>query len=216
MFYLEDARGLVDAGVDVLAHSVRDQEIDAELVAAIKRRNVGYTPTFARDLARFVYESTPSFYSDPFFLSHADPAYRADMLALIDPARQAQYRNDAARQADKASLEQGKRNLEILSDAGVTIALGTDSGTNVGQWAGYFEHVELEMMVDAGMTPAQALVAATSGAARAMDVADELGTIAPGMRADLLVLNTNPLDDIRATRTIHSVWVGGQRLSAED
>jgi imidazolonepropionase-like amidohydrolase len=137
------------------------------------------------------------------------------MLALIDPARQAQYRNDAARQADKASLEQGKRNLEILSDAGVTIALGTDSGTNVGQWAGYFEHVELEMMVEAGLTPMQALVAATGAAARVSGL-DHLGTIAPGRVADLLVLDANPLDDILNTREIHSVWIAGRRIGADD
>lgn len=215
MFYLRDARGLVDAGVDVLAHSVRDQDVDAALIAEIKRRNVGYIPTLTRDLARFVYESTPSFYRDPFFLAHGDPAFRADMLALVDPVRQAEIRNDAARQADKASLEQGKRNLKILSDAGVTIALGTDSGTNQGQWQGYFEHVELELMVESGMTPRQVLIAATSGAARAMDVEDELGTLAPGKRADLLVLDENPLENIRATRAINSVWIAGERLSRE-
>ncbi|HSG64855.1 MAG TPA: amidohydrolase family protein, partial [Gammaproteobacteria bacterium] len=65
------------------------------------------------------------------------------------------------------------------------------------------------------MTPAEVLVAATSGAAKAMDVDDELGTLVPGMRADLLVLNANPLDNIRATRAIDSVWIAGKRLTSE-
>ena len=113
----------------------------------------------------------------------------------------------------KPALELAYRNLKILSDAGVLIALGTDSGTNLGQWIGYFEHTELEMMVDAGMTPAQVIVAATGAAARSMELDDELGTLQPGRRADLLVLNANPLEDIRATRDIDSVWIGGARLT---
>ena len=82
-----------------------------------------------------------------------------------------------------------------------------------GRWQGYFEHVELEMMVQAGLTPMQALVAATSGSAAAMKL-DQLGAIQPGKQADLLVLNADPLSDIKNTRQIHSVWVGGRRLAA--
>jgi imidazolonepropionase-like amidohydrolase len=90
--------------------------------------------------------------------------------------------------------------------------MGTDSGTNEGQWQGYFEHVELELMVKAGLTPMQTLVAATSGAARTMRL-EQLGAIQPGKAADLLVLNANPLSDIRNTRQIHSVWIAGRRLA---
>lgn len=212
MYYLEDARGLVNAGVDVLAHSVRDQDVDAALIDEIKRRNVGYTPTLTRDLARFVYEGVPDFLSDPFFLQRAEP-YAAEIELVKDPARQQEMRTSEVRQADKIGLQRGERNLKILSDAGVLIALGTDTGTNDGQWQGYFEHVELEMMVAAGMTPMQVLVAATSGAARAAGLDDDLGTLQPGRAADLLVLDANPLEDIRATRQIDSVWIAGQPLS---
>jgi imidazolonepropionase-like amidohydrolase len=95
----------------------------------------------------------------------------------------------------------------------VLIALGTDSGTNEGQWQGYFEHTELEMMVEAGLSPAQALVAATGDAARAMGLARDVGTLQAGRWADLLVLNADPLEDIRATRQIDSVWIAGRRLT---
>jgi len=199
LFYLEDARGLVERGVDVLAHSVRDRNVDADLIAEIKRRDVAYIPTFTRDLARFVYETRPAFFDDPFFRRRID-AFGAEMTMLAEPSRQAQIRNDEGRQADKASLEQGKRNLKALADAGVLIALGTDSGTNQGQWQGYFEH------------PLQALIAATGGAARAMGLDRELGTVQPGRWADLLVLNGNPAEDIAATRDIDSVWIAGVRL----
>ena len=130
------------------------------------------------------------------------------------PARQEKTGNDKQAQSIKQALQQANRNVKILSDAGVLIAMGTDSGAanNPGRWQGYFEHVELEQMVKAGMTPMQVLVAATGGAARVMKL-DGLGTIQPGQWADLLVLNANPLADIRNTRQINSVWIGGHRLA---
>jgi imidazolonepropionase-like amidohydrolase len=211
MFSLPEARGLLNAGVDILAHSLRDQDADAALIAEIKRRNVGYIPTLTRDLSVFVYESTPPYFTDPFFLRHV-ASYRAQMARLSDPAAQQRIRNNTQAQSIKKALQQANRNLKLLSDGGVTIAMGTDSGASVGRWQGYFEHVELEMMVQAGLTPMQALVAATGGAARVMKL-DQAGTLQPGRWADLIVLNANPLADIRNTRQIHSVWVGGQRLA---
>ena len=104
------------------------------------------------------------------------------------------------------------RNLKLLSDGGVTIAMGSDSGSanDWGRWQGYFEHVEMEMMVKAGMSEMQVLVAATGNAARIMNL-DEIGTLEPGKWADLLVLNADPLADIRNTREIDSVWIAGNR-----
>lgn len=212
LYYLKDAKGLLDKGVDVIAHSVRDQPVDAVLIAELKRRNVGYIPTLTRDLAQFVYEATPAFFTDAFFLRHVD-VYRREMTVLNDPALQEKTRNSKEAQGIKPALEQANRNLKALSDAGVQIAMGTDTGTNTGQWQGYFEQVEIEMMVKAGMTPMQVLVAATSGAARVMKLDQQLGAIQPGKHADLLVLNENPLSDIRNTRQIHSVWIAGRRLT---
>jgi imidazolonepropionase-like amidohydrolase len=212
LFYIKDARGLLDAGVDVIAHSVRDQDVDAPLIAEIKRRDVGYIPTLTRDLAIFVYESTPPFFTDPFFLRQVG-FYRTQMTQLSDPAQQEKTRNNKEAQSIKQALQQANRNLKTLSEAGVSIGLGTDSGINLGQWQGYFEHIELEMMVKAGLTPMQALVAGTGGAAHVWRLEQNLGTIQPGKQADLLVLNANPLTDIRNTRQIDSVWIGGRRLA---
>jgi imidazolonepropionase-like amidohydrolase len=212
LFYIKDARGLLDAGVDVIAHSVRDQDVDAPLIAEIKRRDVGYIPTLTRDLAIFVYESKPPFFSDPFFLRQAN-FYHNQIMQLSDPAQQEKTRNNKEAQSIKQALQQANRNLKTLSDAGVSIGLGTDSGINLGQWQGFFEHMELEMMVKAGLTPMQALVIGTGGAAHVWRLEQNLGTIQADKQADLLVLNANPLTDIRNTRQIDSIWIGGHRLA---
>jgi imidazolonepropionase-like amidohydrolase len=211
MFSLQDARGLLEAGVDILAHSVRDRDVDAAFIAEIKRRNVGYIPTLTRDLSVFVYESTPEYFSDPFFLRHI-ASYRAQMTQLSDPALQQRIRNSQQAQAIKPALRQASRNLKLLAAGGVAIAMGTDTGASLGRWQGYFEHTELEMMVQAGLSPMQALVAATGNAARVMKL-DQAGILQPGKWADLAVLNANPLTDIRNTREIHSVWIAGRRLA---
>jgi len=213
IFYLKDAQASVDKGVDVIAHSVRDQDVSKQLIDDLKRKNVAYIPTLTRDLSVFIYETRPAFFDDPFFL-RGKALYGKEVATLSEPARQEKTRNDKQAQAIKPALQQANKNLKILSDAGVTIAMGTDSGAanNPGRWQGYFEQVEVEYMVKAGMTPMQTIVAATGGSARAAKL-DDLGTIQPGKQADLLVLNANPLDDIRNTRQIHSVWIGGRRLA---
>ena len=160
MSYTNDAWGLLKAGVDVFAHSVRDKDIDATLIAEMKRRNVGYIATLTRDLSVFVYETTPTFFSDPFFLRHV-AEYRPQMTQVSDPAFQAKTRASKEAQVIKVALEQASRNVKIVADAGIPVAMGTDSGAPTGRWQGYFEHVEMELMVKAGLTPMQTLVAAT-------------------------------------------------------
>jgi imidazolonepropionase-like amidohydrolase len=211
IFPLAEAKGLAAAGVDVIAHSVRDQDVDEALVDQMKAGSVGYIPTLTRDLSVFVYESTPEFFSDPFFTR--EESYRAAAERLTDPAAQARIRGNANAQGIKTALAQAKRNLKILSDAGIGIAMGTDSGGGLGRWQGYFEHLELAMMVESGMTPMQALVAATGGAARVMRLDATFGTLAPGKHADFLVLAANPLDDIRNTRSLEQVWIAGRKLA---
>jgi imidazolonepropionase-like amidohydrolase len=209
---LDDAKGVLRAGVDYIAHSVRDRQVDAEFIRLMKQRNVVYCPTLTREVSVFTYSETPAFFSDPFFLKEADPA---EMAKMEDPKRQESVRHDPAAQWYKDHLPIAMRNLKILSDAGITIAMGTDSGGGPGRFQGYFEHLELEYETKAGLTPMQALVSATSGAARAVNISQQAGTLEKGKWADFVVLSANPLDDIRNTRAIDSVWIGGVRVPAK-
>src|SRR5258708_32189906 len=85
------------------------------------------------------------------------------MTQLKDPAQQQKIRDNQEAQSTKKALQQANRNLKILSDAGVRIALGTDSGINLGQWQGYFEHTEMETEGQGGVTPSQRPGARTAG-----------------------------------------------------
>jgi imidazolonepropionase-like amidohydrolase len=209
---LDDAKGLLRAGVDYIAHSVRDRDVDDEFIALMKKRHVFYSPTLTRELAVFTYAETPSFFSDPFFLKEADPA---EMARMEDPKYQEKMRNDAGAKWYKDHLPIAMRNLKALSDAGIVIAMGTDSGGGPGRFQGYFEHLELEYETKAGLTPMQALVSATGGAAKALNISNQVGTLEKGKQADFVVLSANPLDDIKNTRSIEQVWIGGVRVPAK-
>ncbi len=206
LFYLADAKAVLDAGADFIAHSVRDTDVDEGFIAAMKKRNICYCPTLMREVSTFVYESTPSFFADPFFLAHAD---RPTVEKLKDPKRQEAMRTSTAAQRYKAGLEVASRNLKKLSNAGVTIAMGTDTGPPA-RFQGYFEQLELEMMVKAGLTPRQVLASATRDAARCMKIDQEVGTLEPGKWADFVVLTADPLADIKNTRTIADVYIAGR------
>jgi imidazolonepropionase-like amidohydrolase len=209
IFYLSDARALLEAGADFIAHSIRDQEVDAATIALLKKRDVCVCPTLTREVSAFAYESRPAFFDDPFFLKEAD---RAVLKQLEEPARQAAVRNNKTAQQYKAALEMASRNLKKLADAGVRIAMGTDTGPPA-QFQGYFEHMEMELMSKAGLTPGQVLKASTGDAAKCIGQAGKVGTIEKGAWADLVIMEKNPLEDIRNTRTMESVWIAGNRVA---
>jgi imidazolonepropionase-like amidohydrolase len=207
LFYLDDAKSVLDAGADFIAHSVRDKDVDDALVAMLKRRNVCYCPTLMREVSTFVYESTPSWFNDPLFLKHVDATVVAQ---LKEPARQEQMRNSKSAQRYKVALEQASRNLKKLSDAGVTIAMGTDTGPPA-RFQGYFEQMELELEAKAGLSPRQVLASATRDAARCQKLDTELGTLEANKWADFVVLDADPLADISNIRKIADVYVAGNK-----
>src|SRR5690606_5465836 len=122
------------------------------------------TPTLAREVSTYIYESEPEFFSDPFFTAGVEP----DILdTLREPERQQRTAQNSAAQQYKAALPVAMTNLKLLSDAGVRIAMGTDSGP-AARFQGYFEHLEMWMMQDAGLTPMQIIQSATGDAAACM------------------------------------------------
>ena len=207
LYYLEDAKGLLEAGADFLAHSVRDTEVDDELIGMLTESGVCYCPTLMREVSTFVYESRPPWFDEPFFTNEADPSV---IRALGAPEYQERIRNSESAQTYKAQLEVAKANLKVLSDAGVRIAMGTDTGPP-GRFQGYFEHGELDLMVESGLTPMQAIVAATGDAAACLGIED-VGTLAAGNWADFVVYSANPADDISNSRTRQSVWIAGNEV----
>jgi imidazolonepropionase-like amidohydrolase len=208
LFYLADAKELVRAGADYLAHSVRDAPVDKELIDLMKARNVCLCPTLMREVSTFVYESRPAFFDDPFFRREADPKVLA---ALEDPARMAGVAKSTAAQRYKKALEIARQNAKVLHDSGVRLAAGTDTGPPA-RFQGYFEHLELEEMVKSSLSPSQVLVSATSDAARCVGLDTLVGALRPSRYADFIVLSGNPLDDIRNTRTLESVWIAGNKV----
>ncbi|MSR21867.1 MAG: hypothetical protein EXR91_13005 [Gemmatimonadetes bacterium] len=207
LFYLEDAKRLLELGTGMLAHSVRDTDVDTEFLDALRTSGVCYVPTLVRDVSTFVYAERPEWFDDPFFVAHAN---RGEVERASDPEFMTQMRESASAAAYRVALEQAQRNLKVISDAGLPIAFGTDAGPAV-RFPGYFEHMELQLMVDAGLTPEQALHSATAVAAECLEL-DDVGTLEAGNWADFLVLGADPLSSIRATRQLERVFIGGNEV----
>lgn len=206
--YLEDARALLADGVDVLAHSVRDKTVDPGFIQMVKAHNVLYIPTLNLEEAFFIFAEHPEIMADPFFERAVSPNL-LKMFESPDYRQKVESNPDLARH--KAALATAIRNLKLLSDAGVRIAMGTDSGAFPERVPGWAEQRELELMVQAGLTPMQTLVAATKVSAQVLGASDR-GTLEAGRRADLLVLAANPLQDIRNTQKIAAIWHGGREV----
>jgi imidazolonepropionase-like amidohydrolase len=187
LFDLADAKGLVSAGVDAFAHGVRDMDVDDEFMALVK--------------------ANPDFVLGPNLPGRGVVTDVSWLQGQVPDDQFAQLQTQAAAenpQAQAAFAIQA-RNLARMSMEGVTIVLGTDGNTPYGP------HVEMEDMVAAGMSPNDVITAATQNGAAYLRL-DDRGTIATGKRADFLVLDANPLDDITNTRMIRSVYFAGEEL----
>ena len=208
IFYLSDAKALVNAGLDALAHSVRDAPVDAELIASMKKHGAWQIATLAREASLFAFAEPSPELADPFLAKGLEPGV---LQTLKSSAWQAKLREDHDFPKYPGFLKTAQQNLKKLTDSGVKIGFGTDSGPPA-RFQGYAEHWEMELMNEAGLTPNQIITAATKSSAEFLGAKD-LGTLEAGRWADLIVLTANPLDNIRNTRNIESVYIAGRKAN---
>ncbi|MDX1568618.1 MAG: amidohydrolase family protein, partial [Longimicrobiales bacterium] len=207
--YLEDAIAALEAGADLIAHSIRDAPVSRELLDLMRDRDVCLVPTLAREVSTFVYAERPDFFDDPFFRREVDSEV---METLQEPERQAAMAESESARWYREHLPLAQENMARMHEAGVRVALGTDSGP-AARFQGYFEHMEMELMAEAGMSAEDILRSATGVAASCMGLDEELGTLEEGKWADFVVLREDPLADIRNMRSIDQVRVAGNRVS---
>jgi len=170
VFYLEDARMLVKQGVDALAHGVRDAPLDQDFIRSLKSHHTWQlAETLSRE-ASFTYAKLP-FLNDPFFTRSVSPS----TLEELSSTGYAQQRSSAPNfPRYQGVLETALGNTRREAAAGVMLGMGTDSGPS-GRFPGYFAHWELQLMVQAGMTPLAAIAAAAGHNAEFLG-AHDLGT----------------------------------------
>jgi len=204
---LPDQKAVVRAGADVLVHMVQNEQIDDELVALLREKHPYWATVIGLG-------DRPGICSgDPFF----EETVPASVVATIRAATEAR---PLAPSCGPPSPNAARReeilayNFPRMIQAGVRLVLGTDTGIHVGHTFGTGDHVELARWVQLGLSPRDAIVAATSTPAKLLGIAD-MGTIAAGKSADFLVLDANPLDDVHNTRKISAVYLRGQKLDRD-
>lgn len=210
LFHLTDAQGLVNAGVDAFAHSVRDAEIPDSLIAEMKRRHITYIATLSLDEFATAYADDPQWLNDPFFRNALEPGVFEMITSEKYKAAQKTSKNVAI---EETALPIALKNVKKVYDAGISVALGTDSGATPIRPYGFAEHAELQLLVQAGLTPLQAITVGTRNGAEFLQATHEFGTLQPGLKADFIVLDKDPSQDIRNTKSIVAVWHDGREVS---
>lgn len=210
LYYLNDAKFMLRTNADIIAHSVRDLPVDREFIDMVTASDTCYIPTLTREVSTFVYESIPDFFEDPYFLKEVEPGILEE---LSSPERMSRIAGSRSSQIYKAQLPTAMSNVESLHNEGVRVAMGTDTGPPA-RFQGYFEHMEMHMMVDSGMSPLDAIRASTGVAADCIGMGD-IGTLEPGKWGDFSILTDNPAVDIRNSHSIESVYIAGNLVPGE-
>ena len=210
IYYLRDAKEVMRRGAVLLAHSVEDREVDDEFLKLAKQNGLTQVTTLESIRKSIDYaEGTTSFLDDPG-LPILFP--RSVLATLSSP----EYRKSQAQSPELAiarhQYEVATKNVKKIAAAGISIAIGTDSGLP-GNFPGLWEHREMELLVRAGLSPMEVIRAATINGARFLGVDSRYGSISSGKVADFVVLNADPLSDITNTRKIAAVWMNGKQVN---
>ncbi|MFL6447468.1 MAG: amidohydrolase family protein [Bryobacteraceae bacterium] len=212
VYYQSDAKKLLEDGIDILAHSVRDGVLDADTISVMKSKKIYYIPTLQLDESFYGFAEHPEWVRSPFFQFVSDQP----LEAAVDSDRyRSSVAKDPATETHKKSLEIAKQNVKKLHDATVMLAFGTDSGANPYRVPGFAEHRELQLLVDAGLSPLEAIHCATQSTAAMLHIDEKTGTIQAGKQADLLVLNGDPSKDIANTEKIEMIFHNGRQVKRE-
>jgi imidazolonepropionase-like amidohydrolase len=190
-----------DAGADGLAHLPVDTALAPELAARIAGAGMFVISTLVTAEAICGHGHGPRTAADPRFASHLD---QTSLMMLTMAGGNFPLGAGAHVEATAPAAA-----LRVLHDYGVPILAGTDAGT-LGVAHGASLHRELQLLTDAGLSPAEALTAATAAPAARFGLGDR-GRIAPGLTADLLLVDGDPTTDIIATANIHAIWRRGTR-----
>ncbi|HEX4743675.1 MAG TPA: amidohydrolase family protein [Candidatus Limnocylindria bacterium] len=208
VYRVDDAKELVRLGIRTLAHMPRDRVADAELWSLMRERQVAVLPTLVVPDSNIVWLDRPAFLDDPLFqlaVGRDAPAF------LRSDAFHASIRGKREFARLRPDLVDAMANVAGAYREGVQIGFGTDAGVSQ-RTVGYGEHRELELLTECGVPPRDAIRMATLGSAEVLG-RDDRGEIAPGRLADLLVLREDPFEDVRALRTIDSVWIDGTQVA---
>lgn len=201
------AKEALRAGVDGLMHGIIDEPIDQDFIALMKKNSAVYVPTLGMfedvaDVGAFTKRQAP--FWDQLGLQPPG-IYQTFTSPQGIKIFQSLLNNSAY---TKEHLPMLRTNMQQAFAAGIPIVMGSDTGF-FGVLLGVASPMELELMVEGGLKPIDALRAATINAARMIGKEKDLGSVEAGKMADLLVLDANPLDDIKAVRQIHRVVKGG-------
>jgi imidazolonepropionase-like amidohydrolase len=207
IFYHRDAVELAAAGVDNFAHLVRDTVMSDDLIATMVAKGIYVMPNIGAP-ERGAHTTVPAWFDEPYLAGLLADTEPADVIARMRASFSSRDDATASRNAKNYAILQ--RSVAKLAGAGARIILGSDTGLEDHPF-GFAEQKELQMMAEAGMTPGEVIVSATSRSAAFLGLQDR-GVIAPDRRADLLVLDANPLDDIRNTRRIAALYIAGKEV----
>jgi imidazolonepropionase-like amidohydrolase len=204
---LPDQKAVVRAGVDVLVHTVGNERLDEEFLAILREKKPYWTTVIGLG-------DRTELCDDDTFAAQTLPSKVVAAIRATTEARPLAP-NCGPRSPNAATRDETlANNFSKMIAAGARLVLGTDAGIHPGYTFGSADHHEIARWVQFGLPPSQALVAATSRPAELLGITD-LGTLAAGKSADFIVLDANPLDDIRNTRRIASVYLRGVKLDRE-